>query len=237
MAKVFISYAREDAQRARLIYDFLISKGHDVWFDEESLLGGSNWKLEISKAIRTSDFFIACLSESSVSKRGYFQKELKDSIDVFNEFPEGKIFVVPIRLEPCQIPEQFLGVHYIDWESHNGPDKLLKAISSDTNDQIESNFDHFLLEALYEFKHNTKILYPELLKSVQSYKHTAGPVQILNSTIRKIHDKLELFKTKNIFHYHITIPNLTVEIVNSISLKNIDIDRLRPLLKEIETKG
>ncbi len=52
--KVFISYAREDYKIARKLYHDLRKAGVKPWLDEEDLLPGKKWKVEIEKAIRGS---------------------------------------------------------------------------------------------------------------------------------------------------------------------------------------
>ena len=46
-SKVFISYAREDADSAERLYRDLVKSGLEPWFDKKSLLPGQRWKTEI----------------------------------------------------------------------------------------------------------------------------------------------------------------------------------------------
>ncbi len=78
---MFISYAREDLETARKIYDDLKEAGLDPWMDKSDIVPGQNWKFAISQAIRESEYFIALLSSESVSKRGYVQKEFGHALD------------------------------------------------------------------------------------------------------------------------------------------------------------
>ncbi len=100
--RVFISYAHEDIDSALKIYEQLKAiEGVDPWFDKESLLPGIKWRPAIKKAIRESDFFLALLSQRSISKRGYVQTEMKEALEIWDQFPEDKAFLIPIRLEDC----------------------------------------------------------------------------------------------------------------------------------------
>ncbi|MDL1919030.1 toll/interleukin-1 receptor domain-containing protein, partial [Chloroflexi bacterium CFX5] len=69
--KVFISYAREDSEIAKKLYDDLSQAGVELWFDRESLAPGQDWQLEIEKAIKESTFFLALISSKSTTKRGF----------------------------------------------------------------------------------------------------------------------------------------------------------------------
>jgi len=99
--KIFISYAHEDYKIALLLYNDLIKEGFQPWIDEKNLLPGQNWKFEVSKAIKESSYFLALLSFNSLGKMGYVHKELRSALDIFDEFPSGDIFIIPVYVEPC----------------------------------------------------------------------------------------------------------------------------------------
>lgn len=129
MANIFISYVKEDVSEVRSIFQFLKDNGHSVWMDESSLLPGQNWQLKINELIKSCDFFIACMSKRSVTKKGFFQKELKAALDVFAEYPEGKSFFIPLKLEQCHLPESLSAIQWLDWFSPDSKKKLLDAIA------------------------------------------------------------------------------------------------------------
>jgi len=99
--KVFISYAREDYDFAYKLYLSLKEIGTDPWLDRKNLLPGQRWQPAIESAIQNADFFIAVLSENSIGKRGYVQKELRIGLDVLDLIPDTEIFLIPIRIENC----------------------------------------------------------------------------------------------------------------------------------------
>jgi hypothetical protein len=39
-----------------------------------------------------------------VTKEGYVQREIRRAIEVAEEKPEGTIFIVPVKLEECDVP-------------------------------------------------------------------------------------------------------------------------------------
>jgi len=83
----------------------------------------------ISKAVRESAVVLVCLSAISVSKRGYVQKELKRALDVAEELPEGSIFIIPVRLEQCEIPDRLRRWQYVNLFDPNGYEKLHAGLS------------------------------------------------------------------------------------------------------------
>ena len=128
---VFISYAREDTEAARRLYDDLKNAGLTPWLDKESLVAGQNWKIAINKAIKKSRYFIPILSSNAVEKRGYVQKEFRYALDVIDEFPESQIFVIPVRLDDCDIPyEKLKDIEYVDLfpDWNKGLQRILQAL-------------------------------------------------------------------------------------------------------------
>ena len=99
MPRVFISYAREDHKIAQQLRADLIARGIDTWLDQEDILPGQEWEAAIRGAIKDSSHFLALISNNSVSKRGFVQKELRMGIDVLDEFPPGQVFLIPVRID------------------------------------------------------------------------------------------------------------------------------------------
>ncbi len=50
---------------------------------------------------------IVFLSDNSVTKEGYIQKELRKIMNVAEEKPDGTIYIIPVRLSNCPFPRQF----------------------------------------------------------------------------------------------------------------------------------
>ena len=104
--RVFLRHAFADKPAVRDLYQRLSKDGVQPWLDEEDLLPGQNWKQEIPKAVRASDVVIVCFSRHSVNKAGFIQKEIKYALDAADEQPEGTIFLIPLKLEECDISER-----------------------------------------------------------------------------------------------------------------------------------
>lgn len=125
---IFLCHASDDKERVRLISRELNIHGVDVWFDEEKLLPGEDWRHEIRLALREVDAVIVCLSATAVTKKGYVQKEIKQVLDIADEQPEGAIFVIPVKLEPCEVPQSLRRWQWVDSDP-NGIDRLVKALA------------------------------------------------------------------------------------------------------------
>lgn len=125
---VFLCHDSGDKPAVRRLYHDLLRDGFQPWLDEESLLPGEDWDREISKAVRGSHVVVVCLSRRSVTRGGYIQKEIKFALDVAEEQPEGTIFLIPLRLEDCEVPERFRKWHWVNLFTEGGYDKLLRAL-------------------------------------------------------------------------------------------------------------
>lgn len=100
--RVFISYAKEDKGFAEKLYRDLQQAGVRPWIDTVDLVPGQPWNMAIRKAISDSSYFIAVLSCRSVGKKGYVQREIRHALDIAEEYPEDKIFVIPMRIDDCE---------------------------------------------------------------------------------------------------------------------------------------
>lgn len=132
--RVFISYAKEDKVSAEKLRSQLTREGIDVWIDEKKLMGGKDWKLEIQKEIRDSHIILILLSTNAVTKIGFIQKEIKIALDYADEHPEGVVFLIPVRLDDCEVPtrisERF---QWVDLFKANGYKKLIESLSDKAN--------------------------------------------------------------------------------------------------------
>ncbi len=125
---VFLCYSFEDNVSARKLYNQLSADDIMLWFEEEELLPGQDWELEITKAIRASDAAILCLSRDSVTKAGYIHKKIKHVFDVADEQPEGAIFIIPLKLGECDVPERLRHLYWVNYFEESGYRKLKRAL-------------------------------------------------------------------------------------------------------------
>jgi len=114
--RVFMCHASQDKPVVRDLCRQLRAAGWiEPWLDEEKLLPGQEWDLEIEKAVEHSDVVLVCLSSHSVDKEGYIQKELRFVLNIAETKPEGAIFVVPLRLDDCPAPRRLRIWQYVDY--------------------------------------------------------------------------------------------------------------------------
>ncbi len=101
----FISYAREDRARAKWICDQLEKAGYSVIFPGRDFGVGSNFVLEMERAVTTSAQTIAVLSPAYFASQ-YTQPEWAVA---FRHDPMGeKGLLIPVLVQPCEA-KGFLG--------------------------------------------------------------------------------------------------------------------------------
>ena len=127
--KVFLCHASEDKAAARHLYRRLRADGYSPWLDEEDLVPGQEWQVEIPRAVRQANVVLVCLSARSLAKPGYVQREIRIALDAAEEQPEGTIYIIPMRLEPCAIPERLTRWHWVDAFADDGYERLCKALN------------------------------------------------------------------------------------------------------------
>lgn len=132
--RVFLCHASDDKSTARDLYKRFLKDNFDPWLDEKNILPGQDWNHEIKKAVRESDVVLVLVSSNSINKAGYVQKEIRQAIDVAEEQPEGAIFLIPVRLEDCPIPERLRHLQWVNFFENDGYDRLVRALKTREND-------------------------------------------------------------------------------------------------------
>ena len=126
--QVFLCHASIDKTKARELYQYLKRRRIRPWMDEEDLVPGQDWDLEIQEALEHSDAIIILLSKSSINKEGYLQKEIKLSLDKARNIPIGRIFLIPARLEECNPPDPLSSIQWVNLFEEDGHNKLMKSL-------------------------------------------------------------------------------------------------------------
>lgn len=134
--RVFLCHSSKDKPEIRVLYKKLSDNGTEPWLDEEDILPGQDWELEIPKAVRRSDVVLVCLSQQAVSSSGYIHKEIKYALDIADQQPEGTIFIIPLRLQDCEVPERLKRWHWVNYfdDKDKGYKMLISALKARANE-------------------------------------------------------------------------------------------------------
>jgi DNA-binding response OmpR family regulator len=126
---VFLCHSSGDKLAVRKLYNKLSKEiWIDPWLDEKKILPGDDWDFEIRQAVKTADIVLVCLSQSSVTKEGYVQKEIRQALDMADEKPDGTTYVIPMKLEPCDVPPRLQKWQWLDYYEDGAYKKLLLSL-------------------------------------------------------------------------------------------------------------
>lgn len=137
---LFLSHTSKDKPIVRRVADDLESLGLNIWLDEKKIIAGDSITDKLSDGLSKYDVFLIFLSEKSVNAP-WVKEELRVALNKRIK-TEGKLKIIPVILEECQIPvflEDYVYVNLSD------PNNYFDAISflSDSiifNDQLFSQY-------------------------------------------------------------------------------------------------
>ena len=127
---VFVNYARENLAVSKEIFDTLGAAGFDPFIDKEDLRGGQEWPKQIAARLRKARFFVACVSELSAKKGGFVQQEIDAAAKIADEVPSTEFTIIPVRMEPCDLPAAIGKYQRVDWFEPNAHKRLVDELRS-----------------------------------------------------------------------------------------------------------
>jgi adenylate cyclase len=117
VAKVFLSYAREDVETAKPLAECIGRAGHEVWWDRQ-IQGGSRFASEIDRELKDAEAVVVLWTKAAL-----------DSAWVQDEAAEGRDSgrLVPASLDGSRPPLGFRQFHTVDlaeWNARGEPKNL-----------------------------------------------------------------------------------------------------------------
>lgn len=115
VADVFISYAHDDFERAKVLAGTLAARGFSVWWDREAQRGiqaGDDFDIKIEDELEAAACVVVAWSKSS-RRSAYVRGEAR-AAQRLNK-------LVPIALDNSHPPYQFSSIHtedFSDWQGH-----------------------------------------------------------------------------------------------------------------------
>jgi len=127
-AGIFLIHAHEDREAVYKLYQRLVRDGMNVWLDVKRLQPGQDWQNEIRDAILKCELILVCLTRNFDKQHGYRHEELKLALEKANFLPDDAVFIIPARLEKCDMPESLMHLHRVDLFKPGGYRKLIHAL-------------------------------------------------------------------------------------------------------------
>lgn len=130
--KLFICHASEDKQFVDQLVHELDRRAMFAWYDKREIFVGDSIVERINAALRSSDYLVAVLSPRSVVKP-WVVREMSSSL--MRQLSDNGIRVLPVLLEPCDVPSLISDIKYADFcdSFERGIDDLMEAIRSRTS--------------------------------------------------------------------------------------------------------
>jgi hypothetical protein len=104
MARVFVSYAREDREAAAVLAYALQAARHEVWWDR-ALVAGQDYTAVIEQQLSDADAVVVLWSTVSVKSK-FVRDEANHALQ------SGRL--TPVRIEPVALPLGFASLHSAD---------------------------------------------------------------------------------------------------------------------------
>ena len=117
MAKIFLSYAREDEPAAKQLAECVGRAGHDVWWDRH-IQSGSRFSDEIERELKNAEAVVVLWSKTSVGS-AWVQDEAAEGRD------SGRL--TPVSIDGTRPPlgfRQFHTIEFVNWNGNGEPDQL-----------------------------------------------------------------------------------------------------------------
>jgi hypothetical protein len=111
MARIFISYSRNDVEFARKLAQSLSEMGEDIWIDVEDIPAGMNWSSAIQQGLHICDAMLVILSPDSVSS--------SNVADEWQYYHDQRKPIIPVLWKPAEVHYQLRRIQYIDFHTQN----------------------------------------------------------------------------------------------------------------------
>jgi len=121
----------------------------DPWLDEEKLRLGQDWAVVIKEALDVADVVLVFLSRNSIQKEGFVQRELNHAWELSLEKPSDIIYLIPFRLDDCQVPRQLSSRHWGDYfgdEKENTYQNLLRSLKKRYQQKLKVEAKEYLYD-------------------------------------------------------------------------------------------
>jgi hypothetical protein len=129
--RIFLCHKREEKSSVLKIHQRLKAMGLAPWKDSEDLPAGGDWRLVIEETLKQSHFVLVCFTKVSMRESGYFQKEIREALEIEKEKVPGQVYLIPAKLEECDVRKGLTRPTYINLFDESGWKTLSETIQGE----------------------------------------------------------------------------------------------------------
>lgn len=126
--KVFISYSHKDKEKVKILEEKLRKHNIPFWLDEYEIQFGKSLNEEISKAMKSADIFILCLSKNCI-EGNYVKYEIDALINNIFINKKSEKIAIPLKLDEVNPGEIFYGLENYKYCNFTNEKELNNMIS------------------------------------------------------------------------------------------------------------
>ncbi|EKO3408586.1 toll/interleukin-1 receptor domain-containing protein [Vibrio fluvialis] len=161
MAKIYISYQREDQPFVIQLAERLKASGHTLSYDVDELSPGTDWRTALDSGLKSSEIFIVVLSKST-HKSQYVLTEVGAARAYALE--SNRMLLIPIVIDEVPLPLSIQDIHSVIQPDRNldeiiptveraisafiGRRAALESAASEAAEKIQSNAADYIRVAI-----------------------------------------------------------------------------------------
>jgi hypothetical protein len=108
---IFVSHSSADIAVAERVSQALLALNYPVWYAEWRIEPGDSIVERIEEGLAQNDTLVILLSKNSVESR-WVRRELSSAI--MTQLSKQAVTIVPVLIEPCDIPPSLADIKYVD---------------------------------------------------------------------------------------------------------------------------
>lgn len=126
--RIFVCYASEEKTRVEEICKRLEGAGLNPWMDKEDSPLAKDREKEIEENIQSARFILIFFSNQLASESGSLHREIDIVLRTAQKMPKDRIFIIPVRLDECEVSQGVRHLQHIDLFEEKGFDKVVELI-------------------------------------------------------------------------------------------------------------
>ncbi len=136
--EVFISYSRDDKDKAEKLKNAFERNGLKVFFDDDILKTGDQFKQVIKEHIKSCDYFLPVISKNAIEDKSRYVYDQEWKIAIASEFLNDRNFIRPFliddtALSDTRIPEEIRNLNITRITSFNDLSTLVNKFITENN--------------------------------------------------------------------------------------------------------